>query len=52
MCAIAEALGRKPISSQFSANLSLHFAYGQKLALSGQTADPTIDKNFSYGEKM
>jgi len=50
--AIAEALGRKPISSQFSANLSLHFAFGQKQALTGQTIDPTIQKNFTYGEQM
>jgi betaine-homocysteine S-methyltransferase len=50
--AIAEALGRKPISSQFSPNLALHFAFGQKQALTGQTGDQTIDKNFTYGEKM
>jgi betaine-homocysteine S-methyltransferase len=49
--AIAEALGRKPISSQFSANLALHFAFGQKQSLTN-TSDPTVEKNFSYGEKM
>jgi len=49
--AIAEALGRKPISAQFSANLSLHFAYGQKQSLTN-TTESTVEKNFSYGEKM
>jgi betaine-homocysteine S-methyltransferase len=49
--AIAEALGRKPISSQFSANLSLHFAFGHKTSLTN-TSEGTIEKNFNYGEKM
>jgi len=49
--AIAEALVRKPISAQFSANLSLHFAYGQKQSLTN-TTESTVEKNFSYGEKM
>jgi betaine-homocysteine S-methyltransferase len=50
--AIAEALGRKPISSQFSANLSLHFAFGKKETVSVNTGDNTIDANFKYGETM
>jgi betaine-homocysteine S-methyltransferase len=50
--AIAEALGRKPISSQFTANLSLHFSYGQKEALAHVTSDSTVNRNFAYGEKM
>jgi len=50
--AIAEALGRKPISSQFSANLALHFSYGQKESLSHIHPEGTVSKNFAYGEKM
>jgi len=50
--AIAEALGRKPISSQFSPNLSLHFAFGKKETVSVNTKDNTIDANFKYGEIM
>jgi len=46
--AIAEALGRKPISSKFSADLSKHFAFGDKQVL----GDLAIDKNFNYGEIM
>jgi betaine-homocysteine S-methyltransferase len=51
--AIAEALGRKPISSQFSANLALHFAFGKKETVSASSAsEETIQKNFQYGERM
>jgi len=46
--AIAEALGRKPISSEFSADLSKHFAFGAKQAL-GNLA---MESNFKYGETM
>jgi len=46
--AIAEALGRKPISSKFSADLSKHFAFGDKQVL----GDQAIDSNFNYGEIM
>jgi len=50
--AIAEALGRKPISSQFSADLTKHFAFGKKETVSVNTDDKTIDKNFDYGKQM
>jgi betaine-homocysteine S-methyltransferase len=50
--AIAEALGRSPISSKYSANLSLHFAFGQKATVVQSTAEKTVEKNFQYGEQM
>jgi len=46
--AIAEALGRKPISSAFSADLSKHFAFGAAQTL-GNLA---MESNFKYGETM
>jgi len=50
--AMAEALGRSPISSKYSANLSLHFAFGQKATVAQNTAEKTVEKNFQYGEEM
>jgi len=50
--AIAEALGRHPIASKFSADLSLHFAFGNKEVVSANTDEKTIAKNFNYGDNM
>jgi len=50
--AIAEALGRKPIASKFSPDLSLHFAFGQKESFTVNTTDNTVSANFKYGEIM
>eukprot|EP00475_Leptophrys_vorax_P006994 TRINITY_DN1439_c0_g1_i1.p1 TRINITY_DN1439_c0_g1~~TRINITY_DN1439_c0_g1_i1.p1 ORF type:complete len:359 (+),score=104.82 TRINITY_DN1439_c0_g1_i1:41-1078(+) len=46
--AMAEALGRTPESSRFSADLSLHFAFGKKEVL----GELSSAQNFSYGEIM
>jgi betaine-homocysteine S-methyltransferase len=46
--AIAEALGRKPISSKFSADLSKHFAFGNKQNL-GNLA---VESNLEYSKVM
>jgi len=46
--AMAEALGRSPDSSKFSANLELHFAFGKKEVL-GELSN---EENLSYGEIM
>jgi len=46
--AIAEALGRKPPSGQFSADLTKHFAFGDKKGLGTQC----IDSNLKYGDTM
>jgi betaine-homocysteine S-methyltransferase len=50
--AMAEALGRKPISSKFTADLSLHFAFGKKETVSSNTDNATIEKNFEFGKQM
>jgi betaine-homocysteine S-methyltransferase len=47
--AIAEALGRKPLSSQFSADLTKHFAFGKAQNLGTNAA---MESNFKYGETM